>query len=215
MRVDNAPVRLDVDDLSAELRYAVLSGVVVPRPVAWITTVCPGGTVNLAPFSFFNAASGNPPTLTVSIEDRDGGGNKDTLENLLRTGVAIVHTVDEAVVEAAVHSSMDFPREQNEAAELGLETVPGSFVPVPRLVVAPVAMECRLEQHLRVGNDSTLVILRVVGFHLGANLLHDDRIAVGQLHAVGRMGGPYFTRTRDYFEMRVGSYSEWLARVKR
>ena len=125
-------------------RYRLLINGIVPRPIAWITTVDAAGVVNLAPFSFFNGVTANPPTLQVCIAHREP--LKDTLRNLRATGVAVVHLVPGLRLEAMQASSAEYPPEVSEADVLGLARRPAERIPGVVLTDAEVAFECRLVQ---------------------------------------------------------------------
>lgn len=206
-------MQFDVADLDADSSYRLLSGAVIPRPIAWVTSLGDNGQVNAAPFSFYNAISSLPPTVGVAVSDSDDGGDKHSLANARRRRAFVVHTVDEATVEAAVVTSLDFPDDIGEAEALGLATTPSLHVPVPRLVDAAVAMECRLLQTVVVG-DATLMIGEVLCFHVRDDLVRGDRIDGERFAAVGRMAGAQYTRTHDRFELRPGSYQGWRERKR-
>ncbi len=199
-------LQLPAEGLGEDERYRLISSIVVPRPVAWIATLSPSGAVNLAPFSFFNVVSADPPVLMVSISGRDGGGSKDTLANLLRTSECVVHAVEEPLVAAAVLSAAPFPPEVSEAevlrAELGVELEPGVSVAVPHIGGVGAAMECCLRDRLSIG-DNAILLLDVTLFLVRADVLGRGSSVSGRLRNVGRMASPAFCRTTDSFELPV------------
>lgn len=170
-------------------RYRLLIGGVVPRPIAWITTVDAAGGANLAPFSFFTGVSASPPTLAVSIAHR--APEKDTLANLRATGEAVVHLVPPDLLEACHQSGAGYRHAVSEIAELGLATCASETVRPPRLAAAPVAFECRLAQIVPVGDPATaLCLLTILRAHVdpavaGADGLPDPH----RLVAAARLGG--------------------------
>jgi flavin reductase (DIM6/NTAB) family NADH-FMN oxidoreductase RutF len=207
-------MRLDTASLGANEAFRLLSSAVVPRPIAWLTTLNQNGSVNLAPFSFFNAVSSEPPMIAVSIEDRSPNEDKDSLANIKRTGSFVSHVVTETLLEATVTSAIEFPSEVSEAEAVGLKLVSSHHIAVPRLLEAPVSMECKLETLLRVGTAATLVIAKVVCFHLQDELYKNGRIDSTQLQAVGRMSGSAFAKTCDVVSIPTPSYDSWLEKTK-
>jgi flavin reductase (DIM6/NTAB) family NADH-FMN oxidoreductase RutF len=207
-------MRFDVSSLSSDAAYKLLSSAVVPRPIAWLTTLNENGSVNLAPFSFFNAVSSDPPLIAISIEDRAPNVEKDSLANIKRTRSFVSHLVTEDLLESVVTSAIEFPSEISEAEVAGLTLVSSHHVTVPRLLNAPVSMECKLETFVRVGKAATLVIGEVVGFHVRDELYKNGRIDSTNLQAVGRMSGSEFVRTRDLVSLPTPSYEAWLEKTK-
>lgn len=179
---------IDPAQLDDTARYRLLIGAVVPRPIAWITTVDAAGAVNLAPFSFFTAITASPATLGVCIGHREP--EKDTLANLRATGEAVVHLVPPALVAACHQSGAAYAHGVSEIAELGLATRPAQQVRPPRLAAVQVALECRARQFVPVGDPpTTLCLLEVVCAHIdeavaAANGLPDPR----KLVAAARLG---------------------------
>jgi len=144
--------------------YRILSSLVIPRPIAWITTTDAAGRVNLAPFSSFMGIFG-PPMLAVTLGRRKDGSLKDTHRNLKERGEAVVHLADLPLLEALHASAADVGPEVSEVARLGLATEPSLRVGPPRLKVAPVALECRLNRELELAPGSTLILLDVLMAH--------------------------------------------------
>lgn len=164
--------RIDPSVLSPVERYRLLIGMIVPRPIAWVTTTN-GETVNLAPFSFFNGVTSSPPTVMLSIGPRKTP--KDTLTNLLNHGEAVIHMVDGNQLEACHQSGGEYATHISEVEQLGLATCPSDKLQVPRLVESSLAMECRYLQHLSIGEPaSTVVFLEVLLVHADETILGDD-----------------------------------------
>ena len=184
--------------------YRYLIGCVVPRPIAWVLTRSREGRPNLAPFSFFNAAGHNPPMLAFTVGDR-GEEMKDTSRNLSEHPEFVVHLVTEGLTDVMNQTSGDFGADISETAVAGLETVPGTVVDVPRLVAAPVALECRLTHHLRLGSQaprSSHILGEVLCWHFDDAVLQSngkEPVNPEALAAVARMGGSRYVRTRDQF----------------
>lgn len=153
--------------------YRWLIGCVVPRPIAWITTISVEGVVNLAPFSFFNGVTASPMVLSVAIGHREP--LKDTLRNLRTTREAVVHIVPPARLADVHQSGGDYAASVSEVGELGLPTVPSNVVRPPRLAEAQVAFECRLLQEIPVGEPATaLCLLEVIHLHAADGILATD-----------------------------------------
>ncbi len=188
----------------AEL-YQTIIGSVVPRPVAFVSTKGADGVANLAPYSFFNGVTFNPPTLAFSVIDR-GAARKDTSRNLAERPELIVHIVSESLAERMNVTSGEYGAHVDEFVEAGFAAVPGTVVDVPRVAEALVAMECRVSHHLRLGDSvprSSHILAEVLHWHLDERVLTPrGRVDPSLLRAVGRMGGEEYTRTRDRFAMK-------------
>ncbi|RDI95719.1 flavin reductase family protein [Meiothermus sp. QL-1] len=201
--------------LTPQERYKLLTGLVVPRPIAWVTSLNPAGKVNAAPFSFFNAMGSDPALLVLGVGDRRPGRPKDTARNIQREGFFVVNLVSEAWAEAMNITAIEFPEEVSEVEEAGLETVPSLYGPVPRLAAAPAGFECRLHSVLQIGHSRLLVGEVLGAFVQEAYVADPERLYLKtqELGLVGRMGGRGgYVRTRDVFEMPRLSYAEWKAR---
>ena len=190
------------EDLSLRERYKVLTGFVVPRPIAWVTTSGPGGVVNAAPFSFFNAFCEDPPLCMFAVNLRPDGRVKDTLVNIQRTGEFVVNMTDEPLARAMHDSSGDFPPELGEPDYLGLQLAPSTRVSVPRLAEAPWAMECRIWKTIDVNGDRQLILGEGVNFYIRDELWDRDamRVRMDRYHPVGRMFADRYCRTDDRIE---------------
>lgn len=185
-------VEIDPKTLDAESSYKLLVGVVVPRPIAWVTTRSEAGLVNLAPFSAFTFVAPKPPMLAISV-GRKGRTYKDTARNILVTEEFVVHIADSSLIGAVHESAVEHPPEISEVEWLGLETVPSRHVRPPRLAVAPVAMECRFRQCLEFGQSrSRLIVGEVVAFHIREGLLRNGKVDTRQLDPICRLAGPNY-----------------------
>jgi flavin reductase (DIM6/NTAB) family NADH-FMN oxidoreductase RutF len=190
--------------------YKLLTNVVVPRPIAWVTSLNQSGIVNLAPFSFFNAVGSNPPYVVVSIGLRDDGTQKDTALNIERRGEFVVNLVTEALLGSMNISAADFPPDESELTAAGLHTAPSTCVAVPLLAEAEVSLECRLFQSHALG-ENTLFIGEIAMFHVSDHLL-GPRLRISNFAPIGRLGSPsMYCRTADRFELPRISYAEWHA----
>lgn len=196
--------------------YRLLTSVVAPRPIAWITSVNGEGRPNLAPFSFYNAVAGFPPTIMFSVSyRRREPREKDTLRNVRETGEFVCHVVDEASAEAMIRSAVEWPEAFNEIELCGLEIAPSVDVRPPRLTCAPVAMECKVTQIIPVeGATNVMVLGRVVRFHVREALYRPeiglvDTVALQPLTRLG--GGVEYTRIGELLLLPIPSLEEAMS----
>jgi len=182
--------------------YKLLIGSVVPRPIAFVSTVSAEGARNLAPFSFFNAICGEPPVVCFSTSVRVP--RKDTLLNIQATGEFVVNIVSEEIAQQMNLCSGDYPHGVDEFDVSGLTPVPSDLVRPPRVRESHVNMECKLMQIVEVSTrprGGSLIIGEVILFHVDPAIVDNFRIDPDQLRAIGRMGGNEYARTRDRFAM--------------
>ena len=182
---------MEIDPAQIDRRslYQWLIGCVVPRPIAWITTINEQQVVNLAPFSFFNGVTASPPIVSVAIAHRDP--IKDTLRNLLANGEAVIHLAPPHAIEQVHQSGAEYASHISEINQLGLSTISSTRVRPPRLADAQVALECRLLQTVPVGTPATtLCLLEVVYFHVTDAVIGTDGFPDSKLlRAPARLGG--------------------------
>lgn len=195
-------MHVDPRSLSADESYKLLTGVVVPRPIAWVTTLAPNGGVNLAPFSTFTFVSPKPPMLAFSVGQR-GGIYKDTARNILLNEDYVVHIADRPLIGAVHESAVEHPPEVSEVELQNLATEPSLHVRPPRIAAAPIAMECRLRQCLEFGETrSRLIVGEVVAFHFRDGLMQGGKIDTKVLDPIGRLAGPNYATLGDVVTMR-------------
>jgi flavin reductase (DIM6/NTAB) family NADH-FMN oxidoreductase RutF len=209
-------VAFDPDGLSVADTYKLMTGSVIPRPIALVSSLGPAGP-NAAPFSFFNAVAVDPPTILFSVSPRDGAA-KDTLQNIRDLPEFVVHIVDAGHAEAMNICATAFPRGTDEIAEAGFRTAPSRKVRPPRIIDCPVQLECRLVQMLPVGRvPYHLVIGEVVLFHYHAGIVNERfHVDPGKLDALGRLAGSGgYTRITDRFIMPMLSVEEARAKTRR
>ena len=197
-------MQIDPQTTPQQSIYKLLIGCVVPRPIAWVSSLGEDGVPNVAPFSFFMAVCNDPPTLAFS-SGRRGDSKKDTVRNIEYTQDFVVNLVDDARAEAMNLTSGEYPPAVDEFALTGLTASPGIKVKAPRVVEAPISMECRVTQILPVGRGPhSLVLGEVVYFHIRDDLYNPDtgRIDMYRLQPVGRLAGELYSRVHDIFEMK-------------
>ncbi|NYG55916.1 flavin reductase [Nocardioides perillae] len=175
--------------------YHLLTSIVVPRPIAWVSTVSADGVGNLAPHSFFSVACAHPPIVSFTSV-----GAKDTLANVLATGEFTVSVATEALHEQVNASSAPYARDVDEAVALGLETTPSGLVAPPRVAASPAALECRLHSTTELG-DSTLVLGEVVAFWVDDDALVDGLPDIDRLRPVSRLGRNQWGRPPEVFAL--------------
>lgn len=186
--------------------YHLLTGVVTPRPIAWVTTLSPAGVVNLAPFSFFNVFGANPPVVVFSPTLTRTGAKKDTLRNIEATGEFVIHSSVASLAEKVNLTSKELPPEQSEVELAGLHTTPSVKVKPPRVTEAPTAFECRVMHIIPVGHgaiSANLVIGEVVMIHIADEVLDPaGRVDPRKLKTVARLGADFWCHTSDLFEQK-------------
>ncbi|RIH89582.1 flavin reductase family protein [Calidithermus roseus] len=208
-------MEFDFAQLKPQERYKLLTALVVPRPIAWVTTLNRDGSVNAAPFSFFNAMGSDPGLLVLSVGNHERTRPKDTAANIKRRGFFVVHMVSEALAPAMNLTATEFPEGMSEVEAAGLELAPSVHVPVPRIAQAPAGFECKLHSVLEIGHNRLIIgeVLQAFvhdEFVADAHKLH---IKTEALQLIGRMHGRGgYTRTREIFEMPRISLEEWQAR---
>ncbi|NMG67027.1 flavin reductase family protein [Azoarcus indigens] len=198
-------MQISLDRLTEKQRYGLLTSLVVPRPIAWVTTVSPEGTVNAAPFSFFNLMGHDPAVVALGILAHPEKPLKDTARNIERSGEFVVNLVDEHLAAAMNATAVDLAYGSSELALVGLETAPGLAVEVPRITACSASLECRLLQSIPVSEHQRVMLGQVVALHVDDALVQDaERGHVHiALHApIARMGGAgIYARSSDRFEL--------------
>lgn len=204
-------MQFDPNVIDSTAMYKLLIGSVVPRPIAWVSSVDADGVRNLAPFSYFMAITHDPPTVAFSSGPRGadvGGGvrgKKDTLHNVEVTREFVVNVVDDALAEAMNVTSGDYAADVDEFTKAGLEAASSVKVRAPRVAAAPVSMECRLAQIIPVGNlPHHLIVGEIVHMHVRDDVYDPatGRLDMHRLKPVGRLAGHLYAHVHDIFEMK-------------
>jgi len=195
-------MELVADALSPEATYKLLTGIVVPRPIAWVTTLAPDGHVNLAPFSAFTFVSSKPPMVGINV-GRKAGVMKDTGRHIHAMREFVVNIADETMVEPLHLSAIEYAPEVSEVEELGLETVASRAIHTPRLAIAPISMECRLHRTIAFGDTgSEFMVGEVLRFHFREGLYEAGKIDTAKLRPLCRIGGPNYARLGEILRMQ-------------
>jgi flavin reductase (DIM6/NTAB) family NADH-FMN oxidoreductase RutF len=175
--------------------YRLMISVVVPRPIAFVSTISPDGQLNVAPFSYFNAITNQPPLLGISINRRKGLP-KDTLRNIEQTGEFVVNTVDEPLAARMVQTSGDWPDDVDEFELTGLTPVPSDLIKPPRVGESPVSMECRRHRIIELGS-TFFVVGEIVRAHVKDEVMTNGRVDIEKLRPLARLGGDGYSVVRE------------------
>lgn len=197
--------------LDADAAYKLLAGIVVPRPIAWITTLSPSGRVNAAPFSCYTFVCNDPPMLAINIGRRDGA-LKDTARNITASGQFVVNIVTEAQIAPMHASSSDCAPDFSEVDALGLATLASRDIRPPRLAASPISLECRLDRIVELGRQrNALVFGEIIRFHVADALYRDGKIDSEQLRPLARLAGRKYAALGDIVTMPAAAIPTDLA----
>ncbi|WP_257348585.1 flavin reductase family protein [Pseudalkalibacillus decolorationis] len=197
-------ITIDPKTLSSRDNYKFLTGSIIPRPVAFVTTLSEKGVLNGAPFSYFNIISSDPPMISVSVQ-RQEGQQKDTAHNAIFKGEFVVHITDEFYVNKVNKTAANLPSDQSEVDEAGLTPVESNRVQVPGVKEAKIRFECKLEQAIELGNGETscdLLIGRIVCYHILDELYEEGRIDASGLLPVSRLAGSNYAKLGEVFSLK-------------
>ena len=200
-----AAMHLDFTTLSPRDAYSWMADTITPRPIAWVSTLSPEGHTNLAPFSFFNGITGNPPTLMFSAVNNRGGVKKDTVRNIEATGEFVVNLVSHVLTEKMNDCAAMLPYGDSEFAKFGINPAASTQVRPPRVAPAPVAFECRLHSIVLIGEGAgaaNVIFGRIVSAYVSDAVLVGGAIDPALLDTVGRLGGENYVTTRDRFSLK-------------
>lgn len=193
-------MEIDFSTLTAYQRYKLMASLIVPRPIALVTTLGANGVANAAPFSMFNMLGEDPPIVMLSINRLKDGRLKDTAANILASGEFVVHISDEAIAARMHACGESLPPEVSELERFGLHALPSKTVKPPRIAEAPVAFECVL--HEKLETESRYVFIgRVLWLHARDGLVDSEtwRVRLQDYHPVGRFGASFYVTTRERF----------------
>lgn len=195
-------MQIDPGELSPVEAYKLLISMIVPRPIAFVSTRALDGSLNLAPFSFFNGVSSYPPVISIAIGTKAGGQPKDTLRNIRETGEFVVNMVTEQIGQAMHQASAEYPYGTSEFEQVGLTPIPAEKIKAPRVAESPVSLECTLMQEVVIPESSTsLIIARVVWYHAADDIITDLTIDIEDYPVIGRLGGRAYCTIGSTFTM--------------
>lgn len=208
-------LRLDPKQLTQKENYKLLIGSVLPRPIAFVTSVNENGVVNAAPFSFYTVVSTNPPMIGFTVHRKPGNIQKDTAHNIQLNGEFVIHVVDETNVAMVNETATEFPNEVSEVEAVGFTLDPSVVVRVPRIRESKVQLECKLHQMIPLGGtsdapNSDFIVGEIVQFHVQDDLLYDGKINTDRLKPVGRLAGVSYVNIGETYAMTRKSYEDWL-----
>ena len=198
-------MKIDPPNLNRKEAHELLVAAILPRPIAFVSTVGPDGIFNVAPFSYFTAMSVIPAVIGFGVGPKTGGGKKDTLVNVVHTKDFVINVVSEALARAMNQASGEYPSNVDEFKVTGLTPFQSDLVKSPRVAESPVNMECRLMQILEFGEASrvsSFIIGEVLRVHVQDEVWVDGVIKAPKLKAIGRLGEDFYCRTMDIFEMK-------------
>ncbi len=185
--------------------YKLLTGSVIPRPIAFVTTITKNGTINGAPFSYFNIVSAEPPMISLGIQRRDGEP-KDTTKNMMDHQAFVVHIVDETIVDKINETAATLAPDESEIELAGLTPADSADIPVPGIREAKIRFECILEKHIELEGESLngtdLMIGKIVRYHIAEELYEDGKVNQKKLQAVSRLAGSNYATTGDVFSLQ-------------
>ncbi len=193
---------VNFDEISSYQRYKLMASLIVPRPIALVTTLGPTGVVNAAPFSMFNMIGEDPPILMISINRLSDGRLKDTAANILASGEFVVHMTDEPMAQQMHACGESFPSDVSELAQVGLTPVASHSVAPPRIAQAPIAFECVL--HEKLETPSRYVFIGRIQWMAAREGLIDTqawRVNLRDYRPIARFGASFYTRTDDRFSL--------------
>lgn len=197
---DPAHATFHPEEMDGDARYRMLSGCVVPRPIAFVSTVDADGARNVAAFSFFNLVGSTPPMVMLSVDLHEGVAEKDTSRNIRATGEFVVNAVTEEMAADMIHASVEWPPWVDEVDLVGFATLPSERVRPERIERSPIQLECRLRSEHDFG-ESTAFFGEVVAIHVDERALDDGKVLTERLGLIGRLAGSAYCRLGDVFQL--------------
>lgn len=203
---------LDMSKLSVTERYKLLIGSVVPRPIAFVSTINLKGEGNLAPFSYFNAVSSDPACVMISITKKRDGDDKDSLKNIKETGEFVVNSANSWLIEPLVYCAAEFPYGVDEMQKVGLTPTPSLTIRPARVKEAAVQMECKLYKTIEIGSgtqgSAVVVFGEILLMHVAKNIYKDGKILIAEYKPTARLGGANYALLDEIFEIPIPSIKD-------
>lgn len=196
-------MHFDLQTLEANRRYKLLTALVIPRPIAWVTTLNTDGSLNAAPYSFFNVLGNQPPLVALGPHDKAPGELKDTVTNILREKEFVINLADKSGASLLHQTAAPFPPEESEVSALDLQTIPSQALRTPRLEIAPVHLECRYHSSIHVGDNRVLFGV-VEHLHAPDEWVNPENhhVKPGAFQAIGRLQGPgWYCAVEEPFDL--------------
>lgn len=203
-------ISFDLLTLACRDRYKLLAGLVIPRPIAFVTSVSRTGVVNAAPFSFFNMVSTTPPICMIGIDPRSEGGLKDTAVNIFERAAFVVNLVDEALGPQMSLCSTDYPAETSEVELAELALASSEKVDVPRLSAAPASLECKFRQKVEIAKDHFMIIGDVVQLHVRKGVIEETNLRTNlcQYRPLSRLAGNHYATLGERIVLERLSFAQ-------
>jgi flavin reductase (DIM6/NTAB) family NADH-FMN oxidoreductase RutF len=210
-------IDIDPKSLSVRDRYKLLCGLVVPRPIALVTTLSPEGVVNAAPFSFFNLFSDEPPIVILGVNLRNDGTPKDTARHIQANGDYVIHIVSEEFGNAMNACAIDFPEDISEIDVAGFTLKPSRRVKPPTIVEAAVALECRLHSQIAFSEKRAIIVGEVVQIKTRPGFVDPVKLYVDvqKYNPIARLFGNLYAKLGQVYELKRETYKEWSERTGR
>lgn len=195
-------MEISIQEIDRQDKYKLLIGCIIPRPIAWVTTVGSDGVINAAPFSYFNVASIEPMMVSIAVMRKPGSLMKDTARNIQETGEFVVNMVDVYNVDVMNQTSADYPSTVSEVEALGLELVPSALVKAPRLAASRIHFECKLHQIVELGSPTTsdLILGEVIHVQVADELYQAGRIDAKAFAPASRLAGHTYAELGELFD---------------
>jgi len=201
----NEMIKLDLGSLEVREAYRLLIDSIVPRPIAFLSSINLKGEVNLAPFSYFNGVSTKPPCIMVSFARNRKGEKKDSLINIEETGEFVVNSANEWLLEPLVYTAGAFPYGVNEMEKVGLTPLASELVKSPRVKESAIQMECKVHKSIEIGDGgagaSTIIFGEIVLMHVSKEAYSDGSISFDKIKCVGRLGGASYGQITNPFDV--------------
>ena len=194
-------MQIDPASLSPRDAYRLLITCIIPRPIAFVTTLSREGVTNLAPFSFFNGVTSDPPIVSIAVGTKRDGSKKDTWRNIEETGEYVINVVVPELMDGVTVGAKELPHNVSELDLSKLRSVPSARVKPPRLADSPINLECTLLRIIDV-EETALILGRVVQFHLKDEIVRDGKVDPRKLTFVGRLGDDSYCRVNDLFDRK-------------
>ena len=205
-------VEINPKEVTQRDLYKLIIGSIVPRPIAFVSTIGKDGSTNLAPYSFFNGVSSNPPCVMFSVGVPSSGEKKDTLKNIEETKEFVINSSNEWLLDPLVYSAANYPYGVSEIEETGLTAISGKIVSAPRIKEAAVQLECRLHKIVEIGDGSpgsaSIVFGEIVYAHVDEECYEDGRINFEKYRAIGRLGGYQYGTIGEIIEKPIPKISD-------
>jgi flavin reductase (DIM6/NTAB) family NADH-FMN oxidoreductase RutF len=194
-------MQIDPAALSPRDTYRLMISCIIPRPIAFVSTLSREGVTNLAPFSYFNGVSSDPPVISIAVATKRDGSKKDTWRNIEETSEYVVNVVVPELMDAVIIGARELPHNVSELDLAGLQTLPSTRVKPPRVAASPINLECTLLRIVEV-EKTALILGRVVMIHAKDEILEGGRVDPRRLTFVGRLGDDLYCRVTDVFERK-------------